>query len=350
MVSSFIRRVFQFSYTNTRRPKRKVLAVTALLLTGLWLLWNMLPQNCERVVPDLLPVSQSVVNISKFIIPAKEICSKTNPFLLIFVASAVNHVEERSAIRATWGSISRTQVWADGTPLTDIVKVIFVFGVNHDSGSQDVVTQESQKYGDVVQAEFRDTYRNLTIKTTAAIKWVSTYCSSAKFVLKADDDVFLHIPNWVAALKTIHDDRFFLGYRMCENKVYRSGSNGISESVYPYDVFPVHNSGPFYAFPARMAGELLVLAEHMPYFVIEDAFFTGVLRQILKAKIPDKGELFCFSLTWCNFALGDKAGAMGVTHSNMYELWGHFQGKKSRFDEIFLNLKLSLEHFFFNKM
>lgn len=335
-------------FPHTKKQQGKIVAVIAILLTVLWFIASSLTEDCDRVVPDIVQLSHREVRVSKFIIPAKEICSETNPFLLVFVESAVNHVESRRLIRDTWGSVSRTQVWADGTPLAENVKVIFVFGVSHDSGS--VVMEESQKYGDVVQANFMDTYRNLTLKTTAAMKWISTYCSSAKFILKADDDVFLHIPNWIAALKTIEDDRFFLGYRVCENPVFRTGSNGISKSVYPYDLYPVHISGPFYAFTASMAAELLALAERRPYFVIEDAFFTGVLRQVLKASIPEKRDLFCLTLTWCNFVRGDKVGAMGVTQDNMKELWRHFGSQKSSIRDFFLELKLSLQHLYYNRL
>lgn len=43
-----------------------------------------------------------------------------------------------------------------------------------------------------MQGNFKDAYRNLTYKHVMGLKWASRFCPNAKFVLKSDDDVFLH--------------------------------------------------------------------------------------------------------------------------------------------------------------
>jgi hypothetical protein len=51
---------------------------------------------------------------------------------------------------------------------------------------------ESETYGDIVQTAFEDTYRNLTYKAMSVLRWVSTYCPSVTYVLKADDDAIVN--------------------------------------------------------------------------------------------------------------------------------------------------------------
>jgi len=46
-----------------------------------------------------------------------------------------------------------------------------------------------------------DTYRNLTYKGVAALRWVDTYCSQATFVLKTDDDIFVNMFSLLRLLK-----------------------------------------------------------------------------------------------------------------------------------------------------
>ena len=41
---------------------------------------------------------------------------------------------------------------------------------------------------------FIDTYNNLTLKTISTLEWSWTHCSRVKFVLKTDDDVYIHTP------------------------------------------------------------------------------------------------------------------------------------------------------------
>ena len=48
---------------------------------------------------------------------------------------------------------------------------------------------------DILQWDFMDTYNNLTIKSILALKWAPAFCSTAKFVIKMDDDVFLNAIN-----------------------------------------------------------------------------------------------------------------------------------------------------------
>lgn len=52
---------------------------------------------------------------------------------------------------------------------------------------------EFNLYGDIVQENFTDSYRNLTYKCIEAMKWISTYCNRTAYILKADDDVFVNI-------------------------------------------------------------------------------------------------------------------------------------------------------------
>ncbi len=42
---------------------------------------------------------------------------------------------------------------------------------------------------------------NLTYKTIMGLKWASTFCACAKFVMKTDDDMFVNVPNILDAVK-----------------------------------------------------------------------------------------------------------------------------------------------------
>lgn len=54
--------------------------------------------------------------------------------------------------------------------------------------------KEIDLYGDIIIANFKDTYRNLTLKALYMVEWTSRYCSNARFFMKTDDDVFLNVP------------------------------------------------------------------------------------------------------------------------------------------------------------
>lgn len=58
---------------------------------------------------------------------------------------------------------------------------------------QRVLGREHSQYGDLVQCNSRDTYTNLTLKSIAALEWTRQYCSSARYLLKTDDDMFIDV-------------------------------------------------------------------------------------------------------------------------------------------------------------
>ena len=55
---------------------------------------------------------------------------------------------------------------------------------------------EASLHGDILQADFLDSYHNLTLKSVAMLRWFSTVCPSSRgsaapprYLLKTDDDM-----------------------------------------------------------------------------------------------------------------------------------------------------------------
>ncbi|XP_076228433.1 lactosylceramide 1,3-N-acetyl-beta-D-glucosaminyltransferase isoform X3 [Nomia melanderi] len=107
-------------------------------------------------------------------------CNRTHPLLLMLVHSAPENFLKRNVVRETWGQQS-----------TDVVLLFLVGSSDEHQTSLEV---ENRKYKDLIQGNFRDAYRNMTYKHVMALKWATYHCPSAKYILKLDDDVFVHIP------------------------------------------------------------------------------------------------------------------------------------------------------------
>ncbi len=50
--------------------------------------------------------------------------------------------------------------------------------------SQKVIEEEHKQYGDIIQGDFMEAYKNLTLKGIMALKWISQYCRQAGFTIK----------------------------------------------------------------------------------------------------------------------------------------------------------------------
>ena len=62
---------------------------------------------------------------------------------------------------------------------------------------------ENDRYHDLLQGSFKDTYRNMTYKHIMALKWVLYYCPGVRYVLKSDDDTFVNTPVLMQALAQV---------------------------------------------------------------------------------------------------------------------------------------------------
>ncbi|XP_045898426.1 lactosylceramide 1,3-N-acetyl-beta-D-glucosaminyltransferase A-like [Micropterus dolomieu] len=159
--------------------------------------------------------------------------------LLLFVKSSPENFERRQAIRDTWGNESF--VWSE---LGASVRMVFALGVHPDderrSRVQSKLLQEDQAYGDLIQQNFFDTFHNLTTKLILQFHWVHKYCPQARFLMSADDDIFVHMPNLVKYLRQLLSGQS-QGKGLWVGHVHR-GSPPIrrKQSKYhvPYDLYP----------------------------------------------------------------------------------------------------------------
>ena len=106
-------------------------------------------------------------------------------FLLVYVHSAPEHYVQRLLLRQTWAKQS----------LYDLdVRIVFFVGRRHaERVLEQAVQLEAKQFGDIIQADFEDSYRNLTVKAMSALTWISRYCNRTRYVLKTDDDAYVNM-------------------------------------------------------------------------------------------------------------------------------------------------------------
>ena len=214
-------------------------------------------------------------NNHSFLINPSDICDVADLIILTYIHSAPGNYKKRAIIRATYGSLTNYT----GKNL----RLIFVVGKPNSVAEQEVIEYESFEYGDILQGDFIDSYRNLTYKAMTAFRWVSTHCSNAKYVLKADDDVYFSITNLIELLEgprmgspTEPRIMCLLWYGM---KVMREQGNKwyVSKEQYGDDEFPPYCSGSAYVMTMKA---LLLMNKAIPYtrfFWVDDFYVTGLL-------------------------------------------------------------------------
>ncbi|XP_076879502.1 lactosylceramide 1,3-N-acetyl-beta-D-glucosaminyltransferase A [Brachyhypopomus gauderio] len=137
-----------------------------------------------------------------YIIDHENTCVGSDVLLLLFVKSSPKNFKRRHSIRSTWGNYTSLR-----QKLGVTVKVVFVMGIPADGHERSTLQQkllaEDEIYGDLVQQNFSDTFHNLTLKLLMQFRWAHARCAHARFLMSADDDIFVHVPNLVRYLQVL---------------------------------------------------------------------------------------------------------------------------------------------------
>lgn len=140
-----------------------------------------------------------------FLLDHPEKCKHQDVLLLLFVKTSPENIQRRNAIRSTWGN----ETFIQGS-LGVTVKVLFVLGAPGPSdyspnrstfGPQEQLEFEDKLYRDLIQQNFLDSFHNLTLKLLMQFHWMHQRCAHAQFLMTADDDIFVHMPNLVQYLQ-----------------------------------------------------------------------------------------------------------------------------------------------------
>lgn len=104
--------------------------------------------------------------------------------VIVLVHTSPDHFWIRTEMRRTW--LNSTHYSPES------VRVVFLLGLVTKPFIQNKIEQESKMYGDIVQGDFVDSYRNLTNKGVMGYRWVTEHCMNAEILIKVDDDAIIN--------------------------------------------------------------------------------------------------------------------------------------------------------------
>ncbi|KAG7169660.1 beta-1,3-galactosyltransferase 4-like [Homarus americanus] len=247
--------------------------------------------------PGLYPPPAPLLDLPAISLVANTPACDTSPFLLVLlVISHPAHAALRDAHRTyvSWETLNalgarRVFILADGSK-----------GLQVDYPTVPVarVLQESGLHRDLVVADFKDHYRNLTYKHALALSWATHFCPHARYLLKMDDDIMVDVWGVVKLLQAglvvdhwgqVHPGDS--GHRRLEPEgiwvaglVQRglqpqrgSGKWRVTKAEYPRHIYPNYLAGWAYLATQPAATAIMRAASNATPFWIDDVYMTGTV-------------------------------------------------------------------------
>ena len=276
---------------------------------------------------------------------ATEVVQEPDEQLIIFITSAPFHNERRLSIRQTWLSLLVNNTIARGRSSIRTMKnpsnasnnlVIhywFVCGRDTKQEVESAVEDESAVYGDILRLEYTETYSLLAFKTMSSLWLASTM--DVQFIVKVDDDVYLHVPKMIWWLKTSSlPEKLYAGAVEYGVKIIRNPKHKwfVSEQFLNDSWFPPYCNGPFYILSKSALLELLKVSsnEGLTPFPLEDAYLGLLAKRVGIAPLQLNRKHVFITKTWVVIGLEDKklndffALGDGLSIEQMFKLHERF--------------------------
>lgn len=235
----------------------------------------------------------------RYLLDHQDKCTGKDVLLLLFVKTSPENIERRNAIRSTWGNETYIQ-----NTLGVTVKVVFALGAPQTrrnkptwskrswGGFQEQLIHEDRLHGDLIQQDFLDSFHNLTLKLIMQFHWMHSHCSHANFLMTADDDIFVHMPNLVKYLQDISSrgiTDFWIGrvHRGAPPNRSKNSKYYVSIEMYEWLMYPDYTAGAGYVVSSDVANKIYHATLTLNASLYIDDVFMGICANAIGVSPQD---------------------------------------------------------------
>ncbi|XP_051839221.1 lactosylceramide 1,3-N-acetyl-beta-D-glucosaminyltransferase [Antechinus flavipes] len=279
--------------------------------------------NSYTFVNDSLSLRHNLDGVAGFqyLINQEEKCRNQDVLLLLFVKTSPKNRNRRDAIRKTWGNDRYVRFQLNAN-----IKTLFALGSPNDpvhserERLQKELFLEDEEHHDLIQQDFADTFYNLTLKLLLQFRWVNAYCAHAKFVMSADDDIFIHMPNLIEYLRSLEQigvQDFWVGrvHRGSPPVRDKSSKYYVPYEMYQWPSYPDYTAGAAYVISSDVAAKVYEASQTLNSSLYIDDVFMGLCAN--KMKIVPQHHVF--------FSGEGKAPYHPCIYEKMITSHGHLQ-------------------------
>ena len=192
--------------------------------------------------------------------------------VIFFVTSYAGNFERRAWIRTAWGA---SETWLTKKNW----KVIFNVGtVNKDATMMSKVKNESMQFNDVLCLDVPEDFHKLSEKVMVALQWVYQR-AKFNFVLKTDDDIFIHVDRVISLLAGEWSHEDFIGNVMAGQPPTRvKGRYFVTKEEWSGEVYDPYCSGGGFILSNSIIGKMIPHFNWVKPLKIDDAYVGHLVK------------------------------------------------------------------------
>ncbi|XP_059173043.1 beta-1,3-galactosyltransferase 1-like [Physella acuta] len=229
--------------------------------------------NIQRSVITFL--SQPIRNKHNFsyLHNPENTCRQSLVKVLNVVPSALGNFDPRNKLRSgkRFDFINNTSNHA---------RMLFFLGTTRNETLLEQINKEAEQFGDIVQENYLDIYKNIRYKAMSMLKWASTFCPDTNYVLRTDDDIDIDMEKIVDAMIQTNQrlENFILAKLVKNGRVFRDKNHKvyISEEEYPNSTYPTFGLGGLLGYPMGTVRLLYQAALRVKPIWLDDVFITAL--------------------------------------------------------------------------
>ncbi|RVE65159.1 hypothetical protein OJAV_G00132930 [Oryzias javanicus] len=209
-------------------------------------------------------------------------------FLLLAIKSSPRNFEQRQTVRETWG---REGVHHGG--LT--VRTFFLLGSStpDDPDMSALLSYEAERFGDILQWDFHESFLNLTLKMKVFLQWTLKNCPQVSFIFSGDDDVFVNTPgllNYLKSLDASKAESLYVGHVISTASPLRDPKSKYYIPMSFYNgAYPAYAGGGGFIFSGGLLQPLYSVSQVLPFYPIDDVYFGMCAKALGISAVAHEG-------------------------------------------------------------
>jgi hypothetical protein len=204
--------------------------------------------------------------------------TKNTAHILAYVFTQNSDQARRDLIRRTWANRKQFPT----------LFAVFPVGLSSDPNINYIISEEGNKYGDILHGDFIESYNNMTFKTLMSWQWMLKRCdlsatTGIRTIMKVEGDVVINSLFLISNLSKVESEKFLCRFTSDSPIIRDTTSQSFMSFIdfpWPRNVYQTYCASSWFLFNSNLLEQLYKVAE-LNYGFLYDDVYVGMVASCI---------------------------------------------------------------------